>query len=116
MKIYAKDGKALKMKAGGGILRAKEDSGGETWVWNLNISDGPDTYIDVHIPFVSNNVPFTAIYISSTIRGDLSVMQYDDTIVNFESGWQDDLWRYITFAKPPTGALLTYLQANAVKQ
>ncbi len=34
----------------------------------------------------------------------------------FSSGWVDQKYRTIKFLEPPTGDLLTWLQANAVKQ
>ena len=45
---------------------------------------------------------------------------YGDNFVDAFSGsdheWADQKYRTITFLEPPTGALLTWLQANAVKQ
>jgi len=32
------------------------------------------------------------------------------------NGWTDEKYRTVTFLEPPTGDLLTWLQANAVKQ
>lgn len=39
-----------------------------------------------------------------------------DTGLVYFTGWLSDSLRTITFLEPPTGDLLTWLQANAVKQ
>ena len=45
-------------------------------------------------------------------------MYYDKTSVYnvYYNRWEDDAYRTVTFLEPPTDDLLTWLQANAVKQ
>lgn len=39
-----------------------------------------------------------------------------DSIVAYFTGWRSESCRTLTFLEPPTGELLAWLQANAVKQ
>lgn len=86
----------------------------ETWVWNASIGMLPENYT---ISFVSNNKVFNAIHFVSDLP---NYMAYDSvTVVTGDlnlSNWTNEAYRTITFSTAPTGDLLTYLQANAVKQ
>lgn len=95
--------------------------GSETWVLN-------DKYVDTGVTsfscnFSSNGSDFTSISIA-TMAFIGSVLKYDNTQVCMieigdtqSFGWNDNLaYRKITFSTPPTGDLLTWLEANAVKQ
>lgn len=83
----------------------------ETWVLN----DFPDfhTAVDVEIPFSSANNSYTRIRVDNVDDRLL----YDSTIAyGGGGGWLDQPYRTITFATAPTGTLLTWLQANGIKQ
>lgn len=86
----------------------------ETWVWNER-PNFYDNYNFDNISFTSNDKLYTSIkiYASALLR-----MYYgDDFVCNLEVyDWTNEAYRTITFEEPPTGDLLTLLQANAVKQ
>ena len=96
-------------------------SSGETWVLNETVSfDLPRVNVD----FTSNNENFDSI-----IAADLGKFEknltYDrvdgGAVIVFDAGidglsWKDQAYRTLTFAIPPTGDLLTWLQANGTKQ
>lgn len=89
----------------------------ETWVINSDPNDiDPMETIKVNIRFVANKIEFSKI----DIRGNLiprTGIYYDTTHVYTGSGtWVNDAYRTVTFLEPPSGKLLTWLQANAVKQ
>lgn len=87
---------------------------GETWVLNETV-DIPTTTQTYQINFTSNNTTFSTfhlIYESKFSQG----INYDSTFVYIAGLWQRDAYRTITFATPPTGDLLTWLQANGTKQ
>lgn len=86
----------------------------ETWVWNENPNFDIDQTFE-NISFISNNTSYTSINIHVY---PLNKMYYDNTRVYDLDGytWTNEAYRTITFEEPPTGDLLTLLQANAVKQ
>ena len=86
----------------------------ETWVWNENPNFDIDQTFE-NISFISNNTSYTSINIHVY---PLNKMYYDNTRVYDLEGytWTNEAYRTITFEEPPTGDLLTLLQANAVKQ
>lgn len=99
----------------------------ETWVLNLS---GLFTSTFTGISFVSNGETFSSITYDK--RGFGNWLLYDNTAVcggsllGDEGGgarfnWESDMWvntayRKLTFSTPPSGDLLTWLEANAVKQ
>ena len=90
----------------------------ETWVWNepIYIPYNSDTF---DINFVCDNVEYNKIYIGGEeLPATVAGLFYDSTRVYDSSSqtWVRNEYKTITFATPPTGDLLTYLQANAVKQ
>ena len=87
-------------------------SSGETWVLNESINGA---LAKMTVDFTSNNEQFTTIRMSP--KGDLFYGKSDttETTVYFLS-WQNTAYRTLTFAKSPTGDLLTWLQANGRKQ
>lgn len=90
----------------------------ETWVWNepIYIPYNSDTF---DINFVCDNVEYSKIHIGGDeLPGSLVGLFYDSTRVYNPSAqtWFRNEYKTITFATPPTGNLLTYLQANATKQ
>lgn len=107
------------------LPRAKKK--GETWVINNNYSSQAN-FTASSLNFISNGTNFTSITIKILPVGS-SYIKYDNTIVNnitvgyVEEGtltsgsdWIDQVYRTITLSTPATGELLTWLQANAVKQ
>ena len=89
----------------------------ETWVIKSDPNDiDPTETINVNIRFVANKIEFSKI----DIRGNLMPrpgIYYDTThVCNDNSTWVNDAYRTVTFLEPPSGKLLTWLQANAVKQ
>ena len=98
----------------------------ETWVINeipqwIGISSR-----DFSIQFTSNNQSFTLFRFNRSGVNQYD-LQYNDVVVNGGTwnsslnrpnwtGWTNEAYRTITFATPPTGDLLTWLQANGVKQ
>ena len=86
----------------------------ETWV----IEQSPelvDSSIEMEIPFESNSTNFQKF----EMRGSMfpgSGIYYDAIKVWDTSVWINEAYRTITFFEPPTGDLLKWLQANAVKQ
>lgn len=95
-------------------------SGGakETWVIKSSATGGFST---TQIAFTSNGQKFTSIGANDS-SGVAMVLYYD----SYEAAGYDlaggvyefeiDAYRKLTFDTPPTGDLLTWLQANATKQ
>ena len=101
-------------------------SSSETWVLNLS---GVLTSTFTGISFVSNGETFSSITFGKA--GFMRYLKYDSTNVcggslysEGDSGaiaWESSMWvntayRKLTFSTPPSGDLLTWLEANAVKQ
>lgn len=83
-------------------------SSGETWVLNETVVIFEETSIEEQINFASNGNQYSKITIDQL---NLSGIAYDTTqVYYYPNGWTN------TFATPPTGDLLTWLQSNAVKQ
>ena len=83
---------------------------GETWLLNKTLTLQPLT---VTISFTSNNQSFNSIVMTNI------ELKYDNTAIyaKFTPNWQNgEEYRTIIFATPPTRDLLTWLQANGVKQ
>lgn len=88
---------------------------GETWVLNETLSGVSMT--DNNINFTADNQAFTTL---DWTGSSLSTMTDDgdyNTIYMYRNGqFTDPAFRTIIFATEPTGALLTWLQANGTKQ
>ena len=96
-----------------GNLVKVEQSTGETWLLNSDISSAEDISVS-NLSFVSNSQNFTSI-ICTTGKGGAN-LSYNQTGV-FVSTWQNEAYRTITFDSPVTDStLLTWLQANGTKQ
>ncbi len=93
------------------VIEYTKPSGGETWVFD-ELPGEPVIPIYTDISFQSNSITFNKISITTNIR---KILIYDTTTV-YGDDWTAPAYRKITFATPPTGDLLTYLQDNAVKQ
>ena len=102
-----------------GTLEASSSGGAkETWVIK---SSAAGELVTTQISFTSNGQKFTSIGANDS-SGIAMVLYYD----SYEAAGSDlgggvyefeiDAYRKLTFDTPPTGALLTWLQANGVKQ
>lgn len=101
----------------GGVVGTYEGGGStgggsETWVLNEKIVKGSGTYT---INFVSNDTNYSKLVFGIF---NASLLSYGSTLVySYRGGWEEGpAYRKITFSTPPTGGLLTWLEANAVKQ
>nr|DAR10619.1 MAG TPA: hypothetical protein [Caudoviricetes sp.] len=112
MDIYTYDGKALQYN--GKCISPKASD--ETWVLNEDVPPRDLVSITFNVKFISNKISFQSITNSmSSVRPVL----YDDTPVfagRPVATWVDQAYRTITFLETPTGDLLTWLQANGIKQ
>lgn len=82
----------------------------ETWVLNATITV-PSA--ELSAAFTSNGMEFTSI------SGAISILYYNGTKnikVYTNRAWTNSAYRTLVFDFAPTGALLTWLQANGVKQ
>ena len=96
-------------------------SGGakETWVIK---SSATGELVTTQISFTSNGQKFTSI--GTNNAGTFIVLRYDNNeVAGYDPGagsygyeFDNEAYRKLTFDTPPTGDLLTWLQANAVKQ
>lgn len=120
MEVYTIGGKPLMLD---GKLCKVAAGGQETWVLNEN----PDlsSKFDYIINFNSNDTEFTRIRSGGVLapgatNHDLIYLNATEHPAVVYSGefnrWYDQAYRTITFLEPPTGELLTWLQANGVKQ
>ena len=85
---------------------------GETWLINesINASTLPNTSIN----FTSNEMSFSSIYYY--VQCGAATIFYGDKDAWAMGVWINHSYRTITFETAPTGNLLTWLQANAVRQ
>lgn len=83
---------------------------GETWVLNESSNWGTHNFT---ANFTSNNESFTLIETHYPALGDEDIILYNSTVaVNSAGDWTNQAYRTLTFETAPTGALLTWLQAN----
>lgn len=90
----------------------------ETWVIK---SSAHGELVTTQIAFTSNGQKFTSIGTNSD--SGVIILRYDNNeVAGYDPGleqqysFDDDAYRTITFATPPTGALLSWLQTNATKK
>ena len=91
----------------------------ETWVIK---SDAAGEFATTQISFTSNGQKFTSI--GANAVDTFIVLRYDNNeVAGYDPGagsygyeFDNEAYRKLTFDTPPTGALLTWLQANGVKQ
>lgn len=106
---------------GGGYLAPKSET--ETWV----LIESPDlsSTFDYIINFKSNDIKFVQMKSfgtlgPGTVNHNLIYYNAAGTAIPAYYGefdrWPNDAYRTITFLEPPTGDLLTWLQANGTKQ
>ena len=93
----------------------------ETWVIKNSATGELET---TQIAFTSNGQKFTSIGSNYNDSGTFIILRYDNNEV---AAWdiygggevyefENEAYRKLTFDTPPTGALLTWLQANATRQ
>ena len=93
----------------------------ETWVIKSNAAG---TFATTQISFTSNGQKFTSIGANYNDSGTFMILRYDNNEV---AGWdiygggagfefENEDYRTITIDTPPTGEMLTWLQANATRQ
>ena len=93
----------------------KKKSAGLTWYFNdtVNVASTKQFTVD----FVSNETSFNAILTIPTVHQMIYHSDSSSNMIAFKAGtWTNQAYRTVTFQDPPTGDLLTWLQANAVKQ
>ena len=97
----------------------------ETWVIkdNAPVGAASQTLATTNIPFTTNSQKATSIGIMSD--GQVYVLVYGGIgeVAGFDTGfgghvfeWNNEAYKTLVFDTPPTGDLLTWLQANATKQ
>ena len=91
----------------------------ETWVIK---SDATGGFATTQIAFTSNGQKFTSIGAYDS-TGFAMILYYDSyEVAGYDPGvgvvyeFELEAYRKLTFDTPPTGALLTWLQANATRQ
>lgn len=88
---------------------------GLTWI----INEAPKIMVfEQAIDFTSNGKTFNYFMIIAGSRPSI-VYSYgasDTWYAYYNGSWTQEAFRTVTFAEMPTGALLTWLQANAVQQ
>ena len=92
----------------------------ETWVIK---SDAAGELVTTQISFTSNGQKFTSIGTNND-SGTFVILCYDSyEVAGYDPGagsygyeFDNEAYRKLTFDTPPTGALLTWLQANATRQ
>jgi len=103
-----------KIYKGTTLLYEKVLPQGETWVLNEIISEFGLSY---DVSFVSNNQTFESLWTYISPFGDVLTYGDSEYVYSYTSNrWSNEAYRTITFETAPTGYLLTWLQANAVKQ
>ena len=90
-------------------------SNGLTWI----INESPKIMVfEQAIDFTSNGKTFDYFMITAGSRPSI-VYSYgpgDIWYAYYNGSWTQEAFRTVTFAEMPTGALLAWLQANAVQQ
>lgn len=115
-KLYMGETEVTKVYMGDTLVYEKSESSGETWLLNKFNGNLTASAIDVNTQFTSNNTNYTRF---RCVKSDpfTTGIYYDDVqIWNSSDDYTNQAYRTVTFATPPTGNLLTWLQANGVKQ
>lgn len=114
--VYYGDNEIYKIYFGSTLVYEKSAPEGETYVLNSSLSFGIKSW-SYNINFTSNgnsysnfSYNFTSPIAAYLVYGTTNVYE-----TNSQS-WTSEAYRTITFATAPTGDLLTWLQANGVKQ
>lgn len=93
----------------------------ETWIINQYPEARWNDPWEYSIKFSSNGQTFSKI--ANVVKSFTPYLYYDSNMVGVGDRrggviytWYNEEYRTVTFLEPPTGDLLTWLQANAVKQ
>lgn len=89
------------------------EGGAVTETWLLNATYDGNTTANYDVNFTSNGESFAKLSYGDMPRW---FIKYGETNVYFNGSWTNEAYRTITFSTPPTGDLLTWLQANGTKQ
>lgn len=99
---------------------------GETWTINETITIGKRDSFAFDANFKSNGSQYSKIQgygLMNPSSNGRTGFFYDTTLVynltldsDTDTQWTNEAYRTVTFAEPPTGDLLTWLEANATKQ
>lgn len=105
-RFFMTDGKAI----------GKKSTISRTWYLNETI-DG-STYVSFDVNFLSNGYYFRRLLCVGLPELDYYPYSSDGTVMNpYSDGvWNKPVYRTITFDLPPSGDLLTWLQANGIPQ
>ena len=111
---------------GTGYDVAFEEPISKTWVLNASgitvPTSGTGAAVVYSANFTSNGLKFKAFNLDTMAGAALISYVYAEQDVShtqlqvYYYSWNNDAYRTITFDEPPTGDLLTWLQANAVQQ
>lgn len=111
--VYYGDNEIYKIYFGSTLVYEKSVPEGETWVLNETLTLQAQ---NVTINFTSNNQNFTSIVITNLTLSYNDIGVYAKFVSGGSHWTSGEAYRTITFSTAPTGDLLTWLQANGVKQ
>lgn len=86
--------------------------GAETWVLNESLDR---TLFSYSVDFLCNSIAYDSIS-RRIVKAEIAMYYGNNKVMKDVGTWYDQSDRTITFLEPPTGDLLTWLQANGVKQ
>lgn len=134
-KLYIGETEVLKAYRGETLVYEKASSGNETWLLNENLNiSGTNIYNNIEMTYEGQTraYPIKSLKIYEYSDGRMNATEiigqekaeYADGNSSYtlystgggQTGCSDPRYNVWTFATPPTGDLLTWLQANAVKQ
>ena len=87
--------------------------------WYLNDSLGYNTLERTNVGFTANGEHFDQIVAFSMMGGVqliFTVTSPATSVTPYDRGWTQSAYRTVTFDEEPTGALLTWLEANGTRQ
>lgn len=99
-------------------LKKKQATGGETWLLNNQLSIAGTNSFDINFSsrnenynkFVLKKNEITGVVLEYQLNTESFTPVYDN------GNWMDEAYKTVIFETEPTGVLLLWLQANAVKQ
>ena len=100
------------------LTQAQYDALSESKTWLINETLNNESVYVTDISFTSNGQTFNILNSEYVSAANAIVLYYNDTPTYSGSWgvWVDEAYRTITFETAPSGALLAWLEANAVKQ
>lgn len=86
--------------------------------WYLNETIDGSTYVSFDVNFLSNGYYFRRLFCVGLPELDYYPYSSNGSIAHpYDNGvWNEPTYRTITFDLPPSGDLLTWLQANGIPQ